>query len=78
MILTEYDEKRHMQQIADEYKELGRAEGKAEGRAEGRAEGIGKMSSLGQILLSENKTAELSKAFADSQYRDQLFKQYNI
>ena len=66
MILTEYDEKKHMQQIADEYKELG------------RAEGIGKMSSLGQILLSENKTAELSKAFADSQYRDQLFKQYNI
>jgi len=74
MILTEYDEKKVMQQLAEESKE----EGRAEGRAEGFAAGMDQLSSLGQILIAQNKTSELQKAFTDSNYRDELMKQYNI
>ena len=39
MFLTEYNQEKTMQLLAEEYKEEGRVEGRAEGHAEGRVEG---------------------------------------
>ena len=39
MILTEYDEEKTLKELAEEQKEIGKAEGREEGRAEGRKEG---------------------------------------
>ena len=70
MILTEYDEKKVLQQLAEEYKE--------EGMAEGIEKGLDSMSALTKTLLTLNKSDELLKATSDPQYRDQLMRQYNI
>ncbi len=56
----------------------GREKGLAEGRAEGFAAGMDKFAALNQILITENKTNELLRASKDSNYRDELLKQYNI
>lgn len=70
MILTEYDEKQVMQQLADEYME--------EGMKKGMDKGMDNMSALTKTLLSLNKPDELLKASDDPQYRNKLMHQYNI
>ena len=70
MILTEYDEKKHMQQIAEENRE--------EGFKAGNEMGLDRFASLSKLLLSEKRIDDLTRASNDSHYRDELIKQYNI
>ena len=60
----------------------GIARGKAEGRAEGLLQGMEKaeqaMSSLMQRLLAENRFNDLQRAVTDKNYREALYKEYNI
>ena len=56
----------------------GRKEGRALGHAEGRAEGEQRMGMLMSKLLSLGKTEEAMKASSDPEYRNQLYKQYNL
>jgi len=68
----------------------GLAEGKAEGLAEGKAEGIAKghtkglaegearLAKLTQTLISNNRMDDLTKALADLEYREKLYKQNNL
>lgn len=70
MILTEYDEKKHLSNI--------REEGRKQGIEEGREEGMEKLNSLYAILLESNRMDDVVKATKDKQYREQLFKEFNL
>ena len=48
------------------------------GREEGRKEGSNQMASLIKILLSENRTDDLKRALEDTDFRNELFKEYGI
>ena len=52
--------------------------GRREGRKEGRAEGEQRMGMLMSKLLSLGKTEEAMRASSDSEYRNQLYKKYNL
>ncbi len=49
-----------------------------EGRAEGFQEGEAKTSALFQKLLEANRIDDLKKAASDKNYRDELFKEFNL
>lgn len=53
-------------------------EGEAKGRAEGREEGEKRFGMLMSILLEENRYDDASKASADADFREKLFKEYGI
>ena len=63
-------------------KEAGRAEGRAEGLlqgiAKGREEAEQAMTCLMQRLLAENRYNDLQRAVADKNYREALYKEYNL
>ena len=63
--------------LSDERKEA-RAEGWAEGLAEGRAEGQSKANKLVQLLAQQNRMDDIIKAANDSEYQEQLFKEFNL
>lgn len=72
MILTEYNEQRHMELERKEAKAEGKAEGRAEGRAEGKAEDIVLLlSDLGEVpeYLSSKIKAEKESAILSSWLR---------
>ena len=48
------------------------------GREEGREEGSNQMASLIKILLSEDRTDDLKRASEDTDFRNELFKEYGI
>ena len=48
------------------------------GRREGRTEGEQRMGVLMSQLLSSGKTEEAMKASSNPEYRNQLYKQYNL
>ena len=66
------------QGFVDMCRKEGRAEGRALGHAEGRAEGEQRMGMLMSKLLSLGKTEEAMRASSDSEYRNQLYKKYNL
>ena len=70
MCLTEYDEKEEREQLSQEFREIG--------QIEGRKEGEQRLGALMSQLLSLGKTEEAMKASSDSEYRNQLYKQYNL
>lgn len=76
MILTEYDEKKVMENQKREAYEEGRAEGRTEGRAEGKAEGINLMNKLTLKLISLDRINDLNRAASDRAYCDKLIKEF--
>lgn len=70
MLLEEFD--------AEKYERTIRGEGWEEGREEGIEEGIERMAALTSTLLFNGLTMELERATKDSQYREELFRKYNI
>lgn len=56
----------------------GRMEGVAEGLAEGRMEGEARLAGLTALLLREGRTEELTRAIADLEYREELYRQYQL
>ena len=59
-------------------KEAGRAEGRAEGLLQGMEKAEQAMSSLIQRLLAENRLNDLQRAVENKDYREALYKEYNI
>ena len=74
MLLTEYNEK--------EVLELTRAEGKAEGIEEGveigSANTEARYNKLIELLLNDNRADDLVRAAKDKEFRDSLFKEFNL
>ena len=70
MCLTEYDEKEEREQLSQEFREIGREEGLAEGEQ--------RLGALMTRLLSLGKTDDAFKAASDPEFRNQLYKQYNL
>lgn len=61
-ILTEYDEEFVMEKLSQESYEDGEEH----------------MVKLVQVLLSEKKKEELSRAIVDKEYREELYRKYNL
>ena len=86
MCITEYNEEYTMELFKEEGREEGRAEGRKEGRAEGREEGKveGKVEGRAEVwsfmekLMKEGKMKEVQRAIVDSEYRDQLYREYAL
>lgn len=62
MILTEYDEKKHLRNI----------------REEGREEGIEKINTLNCLLIEANRMDDVARAAKDKQFQEQLFKEFGL
>lgn len=56
----------------------GISEGHAEGKAKGLAEGEALLAKLTQTFISNNRMDDLTKALADLEYREKLYKQNNL
>ena len=86
MCLTEYDEAYEREFLIKENRREGRAEGRAEGLAEGHKTGLAegraleakRMGSLISRLIKENRITDADKAATDSDYREKLYKEFNI
>ncbi len=68
MILTEYDEKKVMENLKKESYEEGKAEGKAEERE--------LSNNLILKLISLNRIDDLRRLASDSTYRDKMIKEF--
>ena len=68
--IFEYNEEKHMKSEREEW----RAKGHAEGRIEGKDRAIRLM----QYLTDSDKTEELKRALSDQEYREQLYRKYNL
>lgn len=62
MLLTEYDEKKHMKHIYEE----------------GKLEGYERVNKLYDRLLTEGRNEDLKKALKDPEYLEKLFKEYGL
>ena len=70
MCLTEYDEKEEREQLSQEFREIGREEGLAEGEQR-----------LGALITKLRELGLVNDAFkaaADPEFRNRLYKQYNL
>ena len=72
------DEKIQLECEARERHRMDLAAATRHGEKMGMEQGIDKMSKLIILLLKENKTEELAKASEDEEYREVLFKRYNL
>ena len=70
MLLTEYNEAKQM--------ELFKEEGRREGRREGRQEGQNMLAALFSRLLSLGRSEDAERAANDPDYRDKLYKEFQI
>lgn len=59
-------------------REEGRNEGIAEGISKGLAEGAERVSRLNLLLIEQNRYDDLKKASSCPEYREQLFKEFNL
>ena len=86
MLLTEYDEERHIENerriAADEAytwgKEAGLAEGKEAGLAEGKEAGEELFGELTNLLLKVSRIEDLQRATEDREYRQKLYQEYGL
>ena len=72
MILTEYDEKKVMENLKKESHE----DGFAEGREAGREEGMLLMNELSLKLISLNRIDDLKQAVSNKELRDKLLNEF--
>ena len=70
MSIFEYNEEKHMKSEREEWH--------AKGHAEGRIEGKDRAIRLMQYLTDSDKTEELKRALSDQEYREQLYRKYNL
>lgn len=70
MLLTEYDEQAHIKSEREIALE--------KGREEGREEGENRLAKLVQMLLDIGHTDDLNRAMVDTNYRKQLFQEFNL
>ena len=76
--IYEYDEEKHMRMEREESYASGRASGLEEGHMAGLKDGESRMAGLISILLSEGRIEDLKRASDDTQFRDQLFKEFKL
>ncbi len=69
MLLEEFD--------VDKYERTLRAEGREEGRAEGMWQ-VARINQLTDILLEQNRIADLKRATKEPEYQEQLLKEFNL
>ena len=72
MILTEYDEKKVMENLKKESYE----DGWEEGKEKGREEGILLMNELSLKLISLNRIDDLKQAVSNKELRDKLLNEF--
>ena len=85
-ILTEYDEERVLAELSRESYEDGEKAGYADGQKAGYADGkkVGytdgekHFARLAQVLLDAGRTEDLSRATTDKDYREKLYKEYEM
>lgn len=70
MFLTEYDKKLHMENT---YRE-----GQEDGLEQGRVQGQNRVLVLYQLLLRENRLDDLRRASENTQYLEELFREFKI
>lgn len=51
---------------------------RAEGLAEGKQQTLKKVNKLNQLLAEQNRMNDIIKAANDSEYQEQLFKEFNL
>ncbi len=86
MLLTEYDEERHIENerriAADEAyargAEWGREAGLAEGKKEGLAEGEKLFVELTNLVLKASRIEDLQRAAEDTGYRRKLYREFGL
>ena len=86
MLLTEYDEERHIENerriAADEAyargAEWGREAGLAEGEKKGLAEGEKLFGELTNLLLKASRIEDLQRAAEDKEYRQKLYREFGL
>ena len=76
--ITEYDEEAERKFLRKEGREEGLAVGREEGLAEGRKLEAERMGALIRRLISENRLSDLERASADSDYKESLYREYNL
>ena len=74
MSIYEYDEEKHAKQLLEE----GRQEGLKLGLERGREQGQEELAKLIQILLKDNLQEDLIQITEDKEYREQLYRKYNL
>ena len=72
--IYEYDEEKHAKQLLEE----GRQEGLKLGLERGREQGQEELAKLIQILLKDNLQEDLIQITEDKEYREQLYRKYNL
>lgn len=78
MILTEYNEEFHLKMLREEYKEEGLREGRTEGLKEGFSSAQKNINLLNSKLIEQNRLADLKRAAVDSDYQNQLLKEFQL
>ncbi len=68
--ITEYDEEAERKFLKNE--------GREEGLAEGRKQGAERMGSLIRRLIEDNRLSDLERASNDPNYRESLYKEFNL
>ena len=62
----------------EEYAKANAKEEVNKARAEGKAEERERLNKLTQLLMADNRGADLLKAAEDSTFQDELLKEYNL
>lgn len=78
MFMYEFNEEEYREVIREEAHEEGLAKGLAEGRAEGRAEGERRIALLMTKLKELGLVEDAFKAASDPEFRNKLYKEYNL
>lgn len=88
MLLTEYNPKKYRQLFIEEAQEIGLQQGREEGLQQGREEGLQQgllqgrtegenhLNELYAYLIKNNRIDDMQRAINDTEYRLQLFKEY--
>ena len=74
MILSEYDEQKHI----ENEKRWSWEDGKDEGMKLGKAEGVELANRLIKLLITAGRQEELHRSFEDEEFRLQLMQEYNL
>ncbi|MCI6534893.1 MAG: hypothetical protein MR444_08865 [Lachnospiraceae bacterium] len=77
-ILTEYDEERVLAELSRESYEDGEKAGYADGQKAGYTDGEKQFARLAQALLEAGRIEDLSRATTDKDYREKMYKEYDM
>ena len=77
-ILTEYDEERVLAELSRESYEDGEKAGYVDGQKAGYTDGEKQFARLAQALLEAGRIEDLSRATTDKDYREKMYKEYDM